>query len=467
MTDSAPAVEAGQQPASCGTAFTSSNAATPSTVSPAAQDQLLKLVTQSVGLLSSVVDSDAIQCEDTQAQLQSALANLKQQLQGQEMQVSKPKCDGSSTGRRSEDGDDLVAGPTDQDAPGIESYEAIQGSGAAEVQEPVDTPSSSTSAAPAASLGLPPRPPNSGVAVAAAAQEQANALATALSAVAAAAASQQLDTDTASNLAAALVRSASRATLSTEDAAGSGQMNLQQQAFAEALQAIAAEKLASAQAAAMPGTAMSDKASSFAPSVTSSAAPTPTAAVATAPDSQPAVLDTTSSAAPAAVRAALSNLPAAAPSSSSVTARKTLFNRPSGKAEPKPTAAGSSLSQLLLTALQERLSVPAPTAPGVGSGGVMGKVVEGPPLIMMSGEDVAMATMMLETADSAIVKPALVVTELLGFGPDDEADISTALAESGGSPAQLVASYLHNIRVWYLRWLLVVQQLQQQRLHST
>ncbi|WIA37977.1 hypothetical protein OEZ86_001353 [Tetradesmus obliquus] len=61
-------------------------------VSPAADNpQLLKLLDESVQLMSTIVAGEHVTCQNTQAQLQSALENLKQQLQGQEMQVERPK----------------------------------------------------------------------------------------------------------------------------------------------------------------------------------------------------------------------------------------------------------------------------------------------------------------------------------------------------------------------------------------
>lgn len=602
----------------------------------AEQPQLLKMLGDSVQLMSSIVAGDYVQGGDAQAQLQSALDSLKQQLQEHDLQPQSLKSDrGDSTSV--EGGDDLQSHSKDQqvapvdvsmpgsraiaidnlpvvpdlgyacDSPtpksGLGSAKAHDGSEPLEeAAEPVHTgpdvvhavdvsssqpsarasksvtPTSGTAGAESAfstasSKGVPPLPPRCPSVVAA--QEQATALAGALSAVAAAAASQQIDTDTASGIAAALVRTASRARLTSDDdttvspavplaaaeqpalhaqqsvqqqleavavtllqeqaasvtdesstampAPGAGAedsattLPAEQQAFADMLQAIAAEQLAAvptgsnavaAVTAAAAAIVAADKATavpasnpSQTNSVASSAAPTPTATSSAAVSEQP-------EGASQAVRAALANLPSGLPTSS-VKASMLSKQRAAKSAGSRLTAGtdGSMINQVLLQALQERL-IPAPTgqqntngdgrsnaaellkdaglpalqpirttsvvsdgsAPSSSQPGSPNSLAaasnaaaaaavaaaksknkskgsETPTAVPMSGEDVVLADLLLSSAQDANGDAGYVLTELLGYSQADQADVMAALSDSGSNPAQVIASYLHNMRV--------------------
>lgn len=61
--------------------------------------------------------------------------------------------------------------------------------------------------------------------------------------------------------------------------------------------------------------------------------------------------------------------------------------------------------------------------------------------------DLLAATLISALQDSALGNPALLLQHLLGFSPDDYNELLAALSESGSSYVDLIASYLHNLKV--------------------
>lgn len=61
--------------------------------------------------------------------------------------------------------------------------------------------------------------------------------------------------------------------------------------------------------------------------------------------------------------------------------------------------------------------------------------------------DVMMARLITALADNTLGNPALLLQQLLGFSPEDYSDLLSALSESGCSYVDILAAYLHNIRV--------------------
>eukprot|EP01026_Neomeris_dumetosa_P074110 TRINITY_DN7688_c0_g3_i1.p1 TRINITY_DN7688_c0_g3~~TRINITY_DN7688_c0_g3_i1.p1 ORF type:complete len:408 (-),score=26.63 TRINITY_DN7688_c0_g3_i1:464-1687(-) len=57
------------------------------------------------------------------------------------------------------------------------------------------------------------------------------------------------------------------------------------------------------------------------------------------------------------------------------------------------------------------------------------------------------AKLISQLQDNAISNPALLLQHLLGFAPEDYNDLVTALSESGCNYIEIVAAYLHNIKV--------------------
>eukprot|EP00803_Ostreobium_quekettii_P009629 evm.model.scf_446EXC.8 EVM.evm.TU.scf_446EXC.8 scf_446EXC:71602-74067(-) len=61
--------------------------------------------------------------------------------------------------------------------------------------------------------------------------------------------------------------------------------------------------------------------------------------------------------------------------------------------------------------------------------------------------DALLAKLISTLSDSALGNPALLLQTLLGFSPEDYNDLLAALSESGCSYVDIIAAYLHNIRV--------------------
>lgn len=61
--------------------------------------------------------------------------------------------------------------------------------------------------------------------------------------------------------------------------------------------------------------------------------------------------------------------------------------------------------------------------------------------------DVLLARLITSLSDSTLGNPALLLQSLLGFSPDDYNDLLAALSESRLSYVDIIAAYLHNIRV--------------------
>ena len=61
--------------------------------------------------------------------------------------------------------------------------------------------------------------------------------------------------------------------------------------------------------------------------------------------------------------------------------------------------------------------------------------------------DILLAKLITTLSDSALGNPALLLQTLLGFSPEDYNDLLAALSESGSSYVDIIAAYLHNIRV--------------------
>ncbi|CAD7702487.1 unnamed protein product [Ostreobium quekettii] len=61
--------------------------------------------------------------------------------------------------------------------------------------------------------------------------------------------------------------------------------------------------------------------------------------------------------------------------------------------------------------------------------------------------DILLAKLITSLSDSALGNPALLLQTLLGFSPEDYNDLLAALSESGCSYVDIIAAYLHNIRV--------------------
>jgi len=61
--------------------------------------------------------------------------------------------------------------------------------------------------------------------------------------------------------------------------------------------------------------------------------------------------------------------------------------------------------------------------------------------------DMSMAKVLTEFSDRTVGNPGVMLQNLLGYTPEDYPDLLTALSESGSSYVDVLASYLHNIRV--------------------
>lgn len=61
--------------------------------------------------------------------------------------------------------------------------------------------------------------------------------------------------------------------------------------------------------------------------------------------------------------------------------------------------------------------------------------------------DILLAKLITTLSDSTLGNPALLLQTLLGFSPEDYNDLLAALSESGCSYVDIIAAYLHNIRV--------------------
>lgn len=61
--------------------------------------------------------------------------------------------------------------------------------------------------------------------------------------------------------------------------------------------------------------------------------------------------------------------------------------------------------------------------------------------------DILLARLITKLSDSSLGNPALLLQTLLGFSPEDYSDLLAALSESGCSYVDIIAAYLHNIRV--------------------
>lgn len=62
-------------------------------------------------------------------------------------------------------------------------------------------------------------------------------------------------------------------------------------------------------------------------------------------------------------------------------------------------------------------------------------------------QDLSLARLLCTLADSTHGNPALMLQQLLGFTAEDHADLLSALSESGCSYVDILAAYLHNLRV--------------------